>query len=49
MWTADLEIKKLMNDTGDYQECKGILINADVNGALNIVRKAIPEAFGRTG
>ncbi len=48
--TADLEIKKLMNMILEIiRSAKGILINTDVNGALNIVRKAIPEAFGRTG
>ncbi len=30
---------------GVFRSEKGILINADVNGALNIIRKAIPEAF----
>lgn len=30
---------------GIFKSGKGILINADVNGALNIIRKATPKAF----
>ena len=30
---------------GLFKSAKGIIINADVNGALNIIRKAIPKAF----
>jgi putative transposase len=30
---------------GLFRSVKGILINADVNGALNIMRKAFPNAF----
>lgn len=30
---------------GIFRTGKGILINADVNGALNIIRKATPKAF----
>ena len=30
---------------GIFRSEKGILINADVNGALNIIRKATPKAF----
>lgn len=30
---------------GLYKSAEGILINADVNGSLNILRKAIPNAF----
>lgn len=30
---------------GRFRSASGILINADLNGALNIIRKAIPEAF----
>jgi len=30
---------------GIFKSEKGILINADVNGALNIIRKATPKAF----
>ena len=30
---------------GIFRSGKGILINADVNGALNIIRKATPKAF----
>ena len=30
---------------GLFRSAKGIIINADVNGALNIIRKAIPKAF----
>ncbi|MDD1415492.1 transposase, partial [Dolichospermum sp. ST_con] len=30
---------------GLYKSALGILINADVNGSLNILRKAIPNAF----
>lgn len=30
---------------GIFKTGKGILINADVNGALNIIRKATPKAF----
>ena len=31
---------------GLYRTSKRILINADVNGSLNIMRKAVPNAFG---
>ena len=30
---------------GLYKSKKGIVINADINGASNILRKAIPNAF----
>jgi putative transposase len=30
---------------GLFKSAKKIKINADVNGALNIIRKAVPEAF----
>jgi putative transposase len=30
---------------GIFRSAKGILINADVQGALNIIRKAVPKAF----
>ena len=30
---------------GLYKSAEGVLINADVNGSLNILRKAIPNAF----
>ena len=30
---------------GLFKSAKGILINADVNGAYNIIKKAIPKAF----
>ncbi|MDF2958079.1 MAG: Transposase [Candidatus Alkanophagales archaeon MCA70_species_1] len=30
---------------GLFKSKKGIIINADVNAAYNIIRKAIPEAF----
>lgn len=30
---------------GLFKTAKGILINADVNGAYNILKKAIPKAF----
>lgn len=30
---------------GVFRSEKGKLINADINGALNIIRKAVPEAF----
>ena len=30
---------------GLYKSAQGILVNADVNGSLNILRKAIPNAF----
>jgi len=30
---------------GIFRSAKGILINADVQGALNIIRKAFPKAF----
>lgn len=30
---------------GIFRSGKGVLINADVNGALNIIRKATPKAF----
>lgn len=33
---------------GLYQSKKGILINADVNGASNILKKAVPTAFDKT-
>ena len=32
---------------GIFRSAKGIRINADVNGALNIIRKAIPKAFSK--
>src|SRR5262249_13104201 len=31
---------------GPFRASDGRLINADVNGAYNIIRKAIPNAFG---
>ena len=30
---------------GLYRSAKGVLINADVNGAYNILRKAVPNGF----
>ncbi|MDF2955095.1 MAG: Transposase [Candidatus Alkanophagales archaeon MCA70_species_2] len=30
---------------GLFKSARGVIINADVNGAYNIIRKAIPEAF----
>jgi len=30
---------------GLFKTSKGLLINADVNGSLNILRKAVPTAF----
>jgi putative transposase len=30
-------------ERGLYRTAKGILINADLNGAFNIIRKAVPE------
>lgn len=32
---------------GMYKTKNGILINADVNGAANIIRKVVPDAFGK--
>jgi len=32
---------------GLFKSAKGLVINADVQGALNIIKKAIPKAFGR--
>ena len=32
---------------GIFQSAKGIRINADVQGALNIIKKAIPKAFSK--
>jgi len=32
---------------GLYRSARGIIINADVNGAYNIVKKAIPKAFAK--
>ncbi|MEA1999875.1 MAG: transposase [Euryarchaeota archaeon] len=32
---------------GLFRSSKGILINADVQGALNIIKKAIPKAFSK--
>jgi IS605 OrfB family transposase len=32
---------------GIFRSAKGILINADVQGALNIIKKAIPNAFSK--
>lgn len=32
---------------GIFRSAKGILINADVHGALNIIKKAIPKAFSK--
>lgn len=34
---------------GLFQSSKGIKINADVNGAMNILRKVVPTAFQRNG
>jgi putative transposase len=30
---------------GLFRTAKGLIVNADVNGALNIIRKAVPNAF----
>ena len=32
---------------GMYKTKNGILINADVNGAANIIRKVVPDAFSK--
>ncbi len=32
---------------GLYRTAKGHVVNADVNGALNIIKKAVPKAFSR--
>jgi len=32
---------------GLFRSVKGIVINADVNGAYNIIKKAIPKAFAK--
>jgi putative transposase len=40
-WYADKRITR-----GLFRASDGRLINADVNGAYNIIRKAIPNAFG---
>jgi putative transposase len=32
---------------GLFKSAKGLIINSDVNGALNIIRKAIPNAFAK--
>ena len=32
-------------DRGIFRSALGKIINADVNGALNIIRKAVPKAF----
>jgi putative transposase len=32
---------------GLYRSASGRQINADVNGAYNIIRKALPDAFGK--
>ena len=32
---------------GLYRSARGRQINADVNGAYNIIRKALPDAFGK--
>ncbi|MEA1998437.1 MAG: transposase [Euryarchaeota archaeon] len=32
---------------GMFRSAKGVLINADVQGALNIIKKAIPKAFSK--
>src|ERR1019366_9976229 len=34
---------------GLYRAANGRYINADINGAGNIIRKVAPEAFGRKG
>jgi putative transposase len=34
---------------GIFRSAKGILINADIQGALNILRKAVPKAFPQGG
>ena len=45
------EIKKHSNYMGKrikrglFKSSKGYLINADVNGSLNILRKVVPDAF----
>ena len=36
-------------EKGLFRSAKGIIINADVNAAYNIIRKAIPEAFEADG
>jgi putative transposase len=32
---------------GIFRSARGILINADVQGALNVIRKAVPKAFSQ--
>lgn len=41
---ASLASEVLMK-RGLYRNFKGILINADVNGSYNIIRKVFPKAF----
>jgi putative transposase len=37
--------KKIPADRGLFMSAAGIIIHADINGALNIIRKAVPNAF----
>jgi putative transposase len=36
---------RIPSDRGIFRSALGKIINADVNGALNIIRKAVPKAF----
>jgi putative transposase len=41
------EIYKGKRKRGLFRTAKGLIVNADVNGALNIIRKAVPDAFAK--
>lgn len=41
------QYKGIRFSRGLFKSSKGTIINADVNGALNIIKKAIPDAFAK--
>jgi putative transposase len=41
----DFLTDKFLISRGLYRTKDGTVINADINGSANIIRKAIPEAF----
>jgi putative transposase len=41
------EIYAGKRNRGLFRTAKGRIVNADVNGALNIIRKAVPDAFAK--
>jgi len=47
LWNYALKVNQdYYKETGKFKTQKGILINADINGALNIVRKEVPLFTG---